>query len=59
MNTDGKTFTLLDNPVAMRLKKAGFIDDKRSFLKQPSAEELKGAKTSQETGFLSGLFGGN
>jgi hypothetical protein len=24
LNTDGKTFTLLENPQAMRLKKAGY-----------------------------------
>jgi hypothetical protein len=57
MNTDGRTFTLLENPVAMRLKKAGFIDDKRGFLKQPTAEDMESAKAAQEGGFFSGIFG--
>ena len=26
LNTDGKTFTLLENPQAMRLKKAGYSE---------------------------------
>jgi hypothetical protein len=56
MNTDGKTYTLLDNPVAMRLKKAGFIDGQRSFVKQPTQADLDAASVT-EPGFLSGLFG--
>ena len=58
MNTDGKTFTMLENPVAMRLKKAGFINDKRVFIKQPTADDLEKAETQEGAGFLGGLFGG-
>ena len=58
MNTDGKTYTLLENPVAMRLKKAGFINDQRSFVKQPTQSDLDAASVA-EPGFLGGIFGGN
>jgi len=58
MNTDGKTFTMLENPVAMRLKKAGFINDRRAFIKQPTAEDLEQAENPDGGGFLGGLFGG-
>lgn len=58
MNTDGKTFTLLQNPQAMRLKKAGYIDDRRSFIKQPTQDEIDEAlQKSEEGNFLSGIFG--
>lgn len=57
MNTDGKTFTLLDNPTAMRLKKSGFINKQRQFVKQPSQEDLDTA-AQPESGFLQGIFGG-
>lgn len=57
MNTDGRTYTMLQNPQAMRLKKAGFIDDRRQFIKQPTQEEIDQALESE--GFLSGIFGGN
>eukprot|EP00531_Pseudo-nitzschia_arenysensis_P004935 CAMPEP_0116128546 /NCGR_PEP_ID=MMETSP0329-20121206/7416_1 /TAXON_ID=697910 /ORGANISM="Pseudo-nitzschia arenysensis, Strain B593" /LENGTH=261 /DNA_ID=CAMNT_0003622689 /DNA_START=98 /DNA_END=883 /DNA_ORIENTATION=- len=39
LNEDGKGFTLLANPQAMRLKKAGFIENKK-FIKQPTQEEI-------------------
>ena len=58
MNTDGRTYTLLENPVAMRLKKAGFIDDRRSFITQPTQEDLDAA-SEKEPGFFSNLMGGN
>jgi hypothetical protein len=63
LNTDGRTFTLLENPQAMRLKKAGFIDD-RKFVKQPTKEELADALVLPEdesgfTGLVKGLFGGS
>jgi len=45
LNEDGKGFSLLTNPQAMRLKKAGFIENKK-FIKQPSQEELDGALES-------------
>ena len=57
MNTDGKTYTLLENPVAMRLKKAGFIDDRRSFITQPTQEDLDAASEKQP-GFFGSLLGG-
>lgn len=57
MNTDGKTFTLLQNPQAMRLKKAGFIDGRRQFIKQPTQEEIDQALESE--GFFAGLLGGS
>lgn len=65
MNTDGKTFTLLENPQAMRLKDAGFIKD-RQFIKQPTEEELENALSPPSGddlfggigGALQGLFGG-
>ena len=57
MNTDGKTFTMLENPTAMRLKKAGFIDNKRAFITQPSTEDLEKAENPGGGGFLSGIFG--
>jgi hypothetical protein len=56
MNTDGKTYTLLENPVAMRLKKAGFIDNQRGFIKQPTQSDLDAATVS-EPGFFGGLLG--
>ena len=55
MNTDGKTYTLLENPVAMRLKKAGFIDDRRSFITQPSQEDLDAA-SEKVPGFFGNFF---
>jgi hypothetical protein len=52
LNTDGRTFTLLENPQAMRLKNAGFIED-RKFIKQPTKEELADALVLpvDDTGF--------
>ena len=62
LNTDGRTFTLLENPQAMRLKKAGFIED-RKFVKQPTKEELADALVLPDdesgfTGLVKELFGG-
>ena len=60
MNTDGATFTLLENPQAMRLKKMGYIKD-RKFVTQPSKEVIDAALESQDPGFgevFKGLFGG-
>mmetsp|Transcript_31090 Transcript_31090/g.66608 ORF Transcript_31090/g.66608 Transcript_31090/m.66608 type:complete len:319 (+) Transcript_31090:58-1014(+) len=59
LNTDGKTFTLLQNPQAMRLKKAGYIED-RKFVIQPSQEvideALEGKNDLGEA--IKGFFGG-
>lgn len=57
MNTDGKTFTLLENPIAMRLKKAGFINKQRVFLKQPTQEDLDAAAKQDSGSLLGRLFG--
>jgi len=61
MNTDSKTFTLLQNPQAMRLKKAGYIEG-RKFVNQPSQEVIDRALEADETegfgGFIKGLFSG-
>lgn len=56
MNTDGKTFTMLENAVAMKLKKAGFIDSKRAFIKQPTLEEIEKAR-EVEPGLFDKFFG--
>lgn len=56
MNEDGKGFTLLQNPQAMRLKKAGFIKDKK-FVKQPTQQEIDDALVADGPGFLEGIFG--
>jgi len=42
LNEDGKEFTLLANPQAMRLKKLGLIENKK-FTRQPTQEELEAA----------------
>ena len=42
MNADGKGFSVLQNPQAMRLKKDGLIRD-RQFVRQPAEEELEKA----------------
>ena len=56
MNEDGKGFTLLENPQAMRLKMAGFIKDKK-FIKQPTQQEIDDALEAGGIGFLEGIFG--
>lgn len=60
LNADGKGFTLLQNPQAMRLKKAGFIQD-RKFIKQPTEEDLESALEAEGPSLgdtISGFFGG-
>lgn len=59
LNEDGKTFTLLQNPQAMRLKKLGYIKD-RKFVKQPSKEVIEQALEADDAGFgeiFKGIFG--
>lgn len=56
LNTDEKTYTLLQNPQAMRLKKAGFIEGKK-FVKQPTAEDIESALTPSEDEEVGGLLG--
>jgi len=57
LNENGKGFTLLANPQAMRLKKAGFIENKK-FVKQPTQEEIDAALESDQSGIFSKIFGG-
>jgi len=57
MNTDGKTFTLLSNPQAMRLKQSGFIEG-RKFTKQPTEEEIEAALEASEEAAAGGFLGG-
>jgi hypothetical protein len=63
LNSDGENFTLLKAPQAMRLKKAGYIKDKR-FVTQPSQQTMDDAlEAPEEGGFgfgnpFKGLFGG-
>lgn len=61
LNTDGNTFTLLQNSQAMRLKKAGYIED-RKFVIQPSQDVIDDALVGNEMGDLGdsikGFFGG-
>jgi hypothetical protein len=61
LNEDGKGFTLLANPQAMRLKNAGFISEDRKFIKQPTQEELDNALEPESggSGFLDRLLGVN
>ena len=40
----------------MRLKKAGFIKDKK-FVKQPTQQEIDDALEADGLGFLEGIFG--
>lgn len=60
MNTDGRTFTLLQNPQAMRLKKAGYIEG-RKFVTQPSKEVIDNALESENEfgNFIKGLIPGS
>ena len=60
LNEDGKGFTLLANPQAMRLKKAGFISDDRKFIKQPTQDQLDNAlEPEMGGGFLDRLLNGS
>lgn len=58
LNEDGKGFTLLANPQAMRLKKAGLIENKK-FIRQPTQEELDAALEAETGGpnFLNRILG--
>ena len=56
MNTDGRTFTLLESPQAMRLKKAGFIKG-REFVKQPTQEDLDAALEPEGQGLAGAILG--
>jgi hypothetical protein len=55
MNVDEKTFTLLQNPQAMRLKKQGYIEGRR-FTKQPTKEVIDAALEEEEGGLASAML---
>jgi hypothetical protein len=57
LNTDGESFTLLKAPQAMRLKKAGYIKDKR-FVTQPTQEVIDDALEAPEGEGIGSLFKG-
>ncbi|KAL3786225.1 hypothetical protein HJC23_002476 [Cyclotella cryptica] len=61
LNTDGRTFTLLENPQAMRLKKAGYIGKDRKFIIQPSQEVIDAALEDKNDlgSMIKGFFGGS
>ncbi len=57
LNSDGETFTLLKGAQAMRLKKMGYIKDKR-FVTQPTKEVIEEAAEADESGpaaFIGGI----
>jgi hypothetical protein len=65
LNTDGENYTLMKAPQAMRLKKAGYIKDKK-FVTMPSQEVMDAALSEPEAeegggigGFFKGLIGGS
>jgi hypothetical protein len=53
---DGESFTLLKGAQAMRLKKAGYIKDKR-FVTQPTQETIDAAFDAPEEGGIGAIFG--
>lgn len=57
LNEDGVDYTLLANPQAMRLKKAGYIDDNKKFIKQPSQEVLDEALEASENSAVANIGG--
>ena len=63
LNSDGESYTLLKGAQAMRLKKAGYIKDRR-FVTQPTQQVIDEAYDAPEGGaealvggFLKGIFG--
>jgi hypothetical protein len=56
LNTDGKTYSLLQSPQAMRLKKDGLIKD-RQFVRQPTQDELDGAMDKEGDGVMGAIQG--
>jgi hypothetical protein len=57
LNENGRGFTLLENPQAMRLKKQGLIVDKK-FVRQPTQEELDVALEPDGPNLFESIFGG-
>jgi len=57
LNSDGETFSLLKGAQAMRLKKAGYIKDKR-FVTQPSQQVIDEAYDAPEGSGIGGFIGG-
>jgi hypothetical protein len=59
LNENGKGFTLLENPQAMRLKNDGLINKDKQFIRQPTKEELEAALVVPDgPGFFGRIFGG-
>lgn len=64
LNTDGENYTLLKAPQAMRLKKAGYIKDRR-FVTMPTQEVIDEYLEAPEPedgsigAMFKGLFGGS
>lgn len=56
LNADGESFTLLKGAQAMRLKKAGYIKDKR-FVTQPTQETIDAAFDAPEEGGIGNIIG--
>lgn len=56
LNSDGETFTLLKGAQAMRLKKAGYIKDKR-FVTQPPQEVIDEAYDPPDNSGFGGFLG--
>jgi hypothetical protein len=57
LNSDGETFSLLKGAQAMRLKKSGYIKDRR-FVTQPTKEVIEAALEADESSpgaFLGGV----
>lgn len=57
LNADGVDYTLLAAPQAMRLKKAGYIDDKKKFITQPPQEALDEALEAAENSAVAKVGG--
>lgn len=60
LNSDGESFTLLKGAQAMRLKKMGYIKDKR-FVTQPTKQVIDAALEADEDGpgaFIGGIVKG-
>ena len=58
LNEDGKGFTLLENPQAMRLKEQGLINKNKQFTRQPTEEELQAALPAPDgPSLLERIFG--
>jgi len=55
LNADGVDYKLLDNKVAMRLKKAGYIDNNKKFITQPPQKVIDDAIADSQLTFTDRL----